>query len=110
MGATRRPLQLSSENHGLPTCTVGSPPMHPPGSLRPPPRVGGMRDASMPPELRRRIEGAVRSTAEGAETARQIRAAIRKGQRKLRDARRKLESSAEALRAKLTSRSRQPLG
>jgi hypothetical protein len=88
----------------LPVCNVGAPPGAPPSLTRPAPRVGGFRGQAIPPELRRRIPGGVRSAPGAANVVRNIRLALGKAQRKLLESQLKLASSAALLRTKLTSR------
>jgi hypothetical protein len=87
----------------LPKCTVGVPPGRPPGATRPPPRLGGVRGMSVPPEIRRRTPGAVRAAPGADVVTERMRLALCKAQRKLLNAHAKLQSSATLLRAKLIS-------
>jgi hypothetical protein len=63
-----------------------------------------MRGVSEPPEMRRRVPGAVRAAPGATDAADLIRLALRKAQGKLLDSQRNLQSSVAALRAKLASR------
>jgi len=58
----------------------------------------------VPPEIRRRIPGAVHVPPEAVDAEERIRLALLKAHRKLLDARQKLQSSVEAARAKLLAR------
>jgi hypothetical protein len=88
----------------LPTCVVGAPPPRPPGVGRPAPRLGGIRGLAVPPELRRRIPGAVRAAQGAADVAARERITLRSAQLKLLDSRDKLNATAAALRSQLASR------
>ena len=88
----------------LPTCRFGASPGLPPGATRPALRLGGIRGLAVPPELRRRVPGAVRAAPGAAVAAARIRLAVRKAQRKLLASQRKLQSSVDAVRSQLASR------
>jgi hypothetical protein len=86
-----------------PAPVPGAPSRPPPGVGRPAPRLGGFRGLAVPPELRRRIQGAVRTAAGAGDLAERERIVLRTAQRKLLDSRQKLRTIVAALRAQLTS-------
>ena len=88
----------------LPKNTFGIAPRRSPGAMRPAPKLGGISGVAVPPEIRRRVKGAVRAAPGAAQAADQIRAALRKAQVKLLGSQQKLQGSVAALRALLKSR------
>lgn len=88
----------------MPRRSSGAPPGRPPAATRPLPRSGGLGGISVPPEIRRRADNGVPSAPAAQQAEARVRVALRKARRKLLDSRQKLQSSVDALRARLASR------
>lgn len=85
----------------LPSATIGAPPGAHPGVARPAPRLGGIRGVGAPPELRRRVPGAIRAAPGAPEIADRIRSVLRGAQLKLLAAHLKLQFGSAARRAEV---------
>jgi hypothetical protein len=88
----------------LPSLTFGAPPGRAPGTRRPPPAQGGIRGVGVPPEIRRRVPGAIKAAPGTPQVVDRIRDTLGKAQRTLLASQRKLEQSVAALRSQLSSR------
>ena len=78
----------------------------PPGATRPAPGVGGgLRGVAPPPEICRRVQGAMRGPPAAAHAVDRIQCTLRQAQQKLLDSQAKLLGSVASLRGQLGSRS-----